>query len=244
VIDPSRLQGIEPVAARVVAVAADGSALSLQGPVRVPAARQRIAFRFDGVSLSVPERLRFRYRLDGFDHDWSEPTSSREADYTNLAPGSYAFRVRAFGLGEGWMGPESSLSLEVEPALWQRTWVRLAAVLAVAMFPVGLYRFRVRRVIRQLNLRFEERLAERNHIARELHDTLLQGFVSASMQLYVAVEQCPTLAGANASRARKRLVRQVIEEGRNAVAASPAAPDSGDLAEARRCASSWPATER
>jgi signal transduction histidine kinase len=234
VIDPSRLPGKEPVAARVVAVAADGSALGLQGPVRVPAARQRVAFRFDGVSLSVPERLRFRYRLDGFDHDWSQPTSYREADYTNLAPGSYSFRVRAFGLGEGWMGPEDSLRLDVEPAFWQRTWVRLAGGLAVAMALVGLYRFRVNGVTRRLNLRFEERLSERLRIAQELHDTLLQGLASASMQLHAVAEQLPAGSPAHPLLGRvQALMKQVTEEGRDTLRGLRSARhDPGDLAEA------------
>jgi signal transduction histidine kinase len=234
VVDPARLRHVEPVAARVAGVVADGNALSIEGPVRVSARRQRIAFQFDGVSLSVPERLRLRYRLDGFDRDWSAPTLSREADYTNLAPGSYDFRVRAFGLGEGWIGPEATLRLDVEPNLWQRGWVRFAGALIAGLALVGLYRFRVHQVTRQLNLRFEERLSERLRIARELHDTLLQGLVSASMQLHVVMERLPADSSAQPLVARvQEVMRVVIEEGRNTVRGLRSAHhDQADLAAA------------
>ncbi len=234
VIEPASLRRPAPVAVRVLAVAADGKALSLGEDVVVPATRQRIAFRFEGVSLSLPERLRFRHLLGGFDQEWSEPTSSREADYTNLAPGSYAFRVRAFGLGEGWIGPEAALGVFVEPAPWQRGWVRLGAVLVGGVALAGLYRLRVGRVTRQLNLRFEERLSERLRIAQELHDTLLQGLASASMQLHVARDQLPTDSSAQPLLGRvQELMRQVIEEGRDALRGlrSPG-NDPGDLGEA------------
>jgi signal transduction histidine kinase/ligand-binding sensor domain-containing protein len=234
VIEPASLREPEPVGVRVVAVAADGKALRLGEDVVVPATRQRIAFRFEGVSLSAPERLRFRYLLGGFDQEWREPTSSREADYTNLAPGSYAFRVRAFSLGEGWIGPEAALGVVVEPAPWQRGWVRLGAVLVCGVALAGLYRLRVGRVTRQLNLRFEERLSERLRIAQELHDTLLQGLASASMQLHVARDQLSADSSAQPLLGRvQQLMTQVIEEGRDALRGlrSPRS-DTGDLGEA------------
>ena len=96
--------------------------------------------------------------------------------------------------------------------------VSIVGLLALGLIGLALYRFRLLQVTRQLNVRFEERLAERTLIAQELHDTLLQGFLSASMQLDVAVDQLP-----ESSPVRPRLVRvldlmrQVIDEGRNAL---------------------------
>jgi signal transduction histidine kinase len=101
---------------------------------------------------------------------------------------------------------------------WQRRWFRVAAGLVGLFALLALYRYRLRSVTRQLNVRFEERLAERTRIAQELHDTLLQGVLSASMQLHVAVDNLPADAPARAQFGHvQRLMGQVIEEGRNAV---------------------------
>jgi signal transduction histidine kinase len=89
-------------------------------------------------------------------------------------------------------------------------------VLTVLVGLAGLYRFRVRRIVRQLNLRFEERLSERLHIAQELHDTMLQGLASASMQLHAVAEQVEAGSSARPSLSRvQELMKQVMEEGRD-----------------------------
>lgn len=104
------------------------------------------------------------------------------------------------------------------PLVWQRRWFRLAAGLALLAVLLALYRYRLRRLKRQLNIRFEERLAERTRIAQELHDTLLQGVISASMQLHVAAAALPADSPAGSQLGHvQRLMGQVIEEGRNAV---------------------------
>jgi signal transduction histidine kinase len=104
------------------------------------------------------------------------------------------------------------------PLIWQRRWFRLAAGLALLFALLVFYRYRLRGVTRQLNIRFEERLAERTRIAQELHDTLLQGVLSASMQLHVAVDKLPADSPAKEQFGRvQQLMGQVIEEGRNAV---------------------------
>jgi signal transduction histidine kinase len=189
-----------------------------RGRVRIPAGRQRVTFSYAGLSLSVPERVRFRYRLDGFDHDWSEPVKTREAIYTNLGPGEYRFRVVASNADGAWNSAEAAINFEIEPVFWQTWWFRISGVLACAFAILGIYRFRLHQLTRQLNLRFEERLAERTRIAQELHDTLLQGFLSASMQLHVAADRLPEDSPAKPSLGRVlQLMRQVTEEGRNAV---------------------------
>ena len=176
--------------------------------------RRRIAVGYAGLSLSVPERVRFRYRLDGFDREWSDPVAERQAVYTNLAPGPYRFRVIASNSDGLWNGTEASLPFEIQPLVWQTAWFQLTAVACTALAGWGLYRLRVRQVSRRLNARFEERLAERTRIAQELHDTLLQGFVSASMQLHVAVDGLPEDSPARASLGRVHdLMRRVIDEG-------------------------------
>ena len=229
VVDPARLRAASvPALVQIEAVSADGNPVDVRKAPRIPAARQRITFSYAGLSLSVPERVRFRYRLDGFDHDWSPPITAREAVYTNLSPGPYRFRVIASNSDGVWNSVEAMIGFEIEPAFWQTWWFRLSCVLAFGLAALALYRFRLRQVGRQLNVLFEERLAERTRIAQELHDTLLQGFLSASMQLDVAVDHLPEDSAAKPRISRVlQLMRQVIEEGRNAVRGLRSS-DSGD----------------
>lgn len=218
VVNPSRPGVLAPALVHVESVVVDGHPLGMGSASRYPSSRQRVVFSFVGLSLAVPGRVRYRYLLEGYDHDWSQPTESREVAYTNLPPASYTFRVMATNSEGLWNGPPASMSLEVTPMLWQTWWFRVIAVglLGAAIF-AG-FRYRLARVRTEMNLRFEERLAERTRIAQELHDTLLQGFISASMQVHVAADMLPEDAASRPLLARAlQLMQQVIEEGRNTV---------------------------
>jgi ligand-binding sensor domain-containing protein/signal transduction histidine kinase len=219
VVDPARLRSnATPAIPHVQAIFADGRPVDLRGPIRISGGRQRITFDYAGLSLSVPERVRLRYQLDGFDRSWSEPTTTRQAVYTNLPPRAYRFRLIASNPDGVWSNDEAAIGFEVEPLFWQTWWFRLSIVLACALAILALYRLRGHTVTKQLNVRFEERLAERTRIAQELHDTLLQGFLSASMQLDVAVDRLPADSPARSPLTRVlQLMSQVTEEGRNAV---------------------------
>lgn len=219
VVNPSRPIGSSaPAIAHIQSMEADGIRLEMRQGFRIPAGRQRIAIEYAGLSLSLPERVRFRYRLDGFDTAWNAPVSVREAVYTNLGPGSYRFRVLASNPDGIWNGNEASITFEIEPVFWQTWWFRIGAALLLALAIIVGYRMRMHRLTQQLNVRFEERLVERTRIAQELHDTLLQGFLSASMQLHVAADRLPEDSAAKPPINRVlQLMTQVIEEGRNAV---------------------------
>jgi len=219
VVDPARLtRNMPPAIVLIQGISADGVAAPVARPVRIPGGRQRIRFSYAGISLSVPERVRFRYRLDGFDLGWSEPTASREALYTNLPPRRYRFRVAASNPDGVWNGGEASIAFEVEPLFWQSWWFRAAVLLVSACTIIGAYRFRMRQLTDRLNLRFEERLAERTRIAQVLHDTLLQGFLSASMQVHVVADSLPEDSREKSILTRAlELMRQVTDEGRNVV---------------------------
>jgi signal transduction histidine kinase/ligand-binding sensor domain-containing protein len=202
----------------IEALTADETPVSIAGAIEVPSARRRLAFTFAGLSLSMPERIRFRYRLDGFDRDWSAPTSDRQAIYTNLSPRSYVFHVVASNSDGDWNGPEASLAFAITPAFWQTAWFRALVAAGVVVIGWSAYRLRVRQVARGLQTRFEERLAERTRIAQDLHDTLLQGCVSASMQLHVATDRLPEDSPVKPALGRVLdLMARVIEDGRNAV---------------------------
>jgi ligand-binding sensor domain-containing protein/signal transduction histidine kinase len=219
VVDSARLtRNTAPAIVQMQAISADDSAVALQGPVHIPGGSRRVTFSYAGLSLSVPDRVRFRYRLDEFDSRWSEPVAMREAGYTNLSPGRYHFRVIASNPDGAWNSNEGAISFEVDPLFWQTWWFRSAVILACAGVSLAFYRFRTHELTRRLNLRFEERLGERTRIAQELHDTLLQGFLSASMQVHVATDILPADSQAKPTLTRAlQLMRQVIDEGRNAV---------------------------
>ena len=218
-----------PALMSIEGVNADGEDMNLRGPIRLSSMNERVTFRFAGLSLAMPERIRFRYRLDGLDHDWSEAVAAREAVYTNLAPGPYRFRVIASNSEGIWNSSEASIQFEIEPVFWQTWTFRFACATSVALAAFFFYRRRMRRLTRQLNLRFEERLGERTRIAQELHDTLLQGFFSASMHLEVAAENLP--AGSPAMPLVRRsleMMRQVISEGRSALKGLRSSSSSAD----------------
>jgi signal transduction histidine kinase/ligand-binding sensor domain-containing protein len=219
VVDPSHLVSSWPPAIpHVESVMADGMAIPPIDSIRIPSAQKRIIFGYTAVSLAVPERIRFRYFLESFDRQWSEPTAAREAVYTNLGPGTYRFHLLASNSYGQWNGSETVFGFEVEPAFWQTWWFRSTLAVLLASIAYVFYRLRLHRLTQQLNMRFEERLAERTRIAQELHDTLLQGFLSASMQLHVADDQLPADSPAKPLINRVlALMGRVIDEGRNAV---------------------------
>jgi ligand-binding sensor domain-containing protein/signal transduction histidine kinase len=219
VVDPSRVaSSLIPAIGQIEGIMADGNAIDLKGDVHIPGGRERITFSYAGLSLAIPERVRFRYRLDGFDKDWSKPVATREANYTNLAPGPYRFRVIASNSDGLWNAEESTIQFEILPVFWQTWWFRLSVVMVIGLSTLGFYRLRMHRLTKQLNVRFEERLAERIRIAQDLHDTLLQGFLSISMQLHVAADQLPADSPTKPLMSRiLELMRQVIDEGRTAL---------------------------
>jgi signal transduction histidine kinase/ligand-binding sensor domain-containing protein len=219
VVDPGRIRSdLAPAIAQIQSIAADGNPVPIQDSTRIPGGHRRLAFGFAGLSFSGPERVRFRYRLDNFDGDWSEPVMVREAVYTNLGPGQYRFRLIATNPEGVWSRTEAVVPFEVEPLVWQTWWFRAGALLGLGLSILTLYRYRLHQVTQRMNVRFEERLAERTRIAQELHDTLLQGFLSASMQVHVAADQLNDESKAKPVLTRAlQLMGQVIEEGRNAV---------------------------
>jgi signal transduction histidine kinase/ligand-binding sensor domain-containing protein len=235
VVSPRRaLASPPPPVVQVRSLAADERDIALVGAVRVPPLPRRLRLTYSAIRLRGPEAVRYRHRLEGFDADWSEAASVGEATYANLGPGEYRFRVAAAGPDGGWSTNDAVLRFAIAPAPWQTAWFRLAVVLAAVVVVWLLYRWWLERVTRRLNAAFEVRLAERTRIARDLHDTLLQGFISASMQLHVALQQVDEGSPARGLLARlQHLVGEVVEQGRSTVQGLRAAePDPGDLAQA------------
>ncbi len=235
VVDPTRLtRDPAPAIVHIQGISADGKAVPMGRGIRVPAGRQRLTFSYAGLSLSVPERVRFRYKLDGFDQNWSEPVAAREAIYTNLGPASYRFRVMASNADGLWNGIEDAAEFQIEPAYWQTWWFRLSCLAFGALAIAGFYRLRVFQLTRQLNSRFDERMAERTRLARELHDTLLQTIQGSKLVADDALDDHDDPARMRRSMERlSTWLAQATQEGRAALHALRNSNQEGnDLVEA------------
>lgn len=168
-------------------MAVDGNVRPPLSSYRLDAGTSRVAIGYAALSFRAPDKLRYRYRLQGFDNDWVDAGSSTEAVYTNLPPGRYRLEVQAMSLPLDWARQEevgsTSMVLEVVPPLWQRTsWRVLAALLVLGAVVLGFwlrtasYRNRQRKLNRVIAERTEE-LREKNRAleaAGREHDALLQ----------------------------------------------------------------------
>lgn len=188
-IDPHRpLASLPAPRAEISPLSVDGMQVDT-GHERLPAGTRDLQLTYNASSLGTPSRLRFHYLLDGYDRHWHDAGSRRHAQYTGLGPGSYRFKVMAFN-GDGVASPVAELPFRLLPAFYQTWWFRTLCALALLAALHAAFRWRVRRHDARLRARLEAQQAERERIARELHDTLLQGtqavilhFHNASMAL-------------------------------------------------------------
>lgn len=163
----------------------DRSQPSYQGSlVKIGAGHVHFEFQFAALSFVAPQKVRYRFRLEGFDRDWTDAGARRNAYYTNIPPGTYTFRVQAANNDGLWNTAGSSLKFELQPHFYQTLWFYTLAVLTSA----ALILFLLRRRLRLAEREFQAVLGERNRIAREIHDTLAQGYVGISVQLEVITE--------------------------------------------------------
>jgi signal transduction histidine kinase/ligand-binding sensor domain-containing protein len=182
IIDPSRFDGPE-MAPRVVLeqITMDDRKMTPTEFVSVPPGPSHFSFSYAGISLAAPQRVQYRYMLTGFDPDWVEAGTRRTAFYTNLPPGRYRFRVTARNAGGTWSAPGAEVWFELQPHYYQTVWFRVLLIVFITALIFGFYRLRMR----SLREGFNAVAAERNRIAREIHDTLAQGFVAISVRLEV-----------------------------------------------------------
>lgn len=135
-----------------------------------------VAIDYTATSLGIPERVRFRYRLDGVDADWQDAGTRRQAIYTQLPPGDYRFRVTAANEDGVWNTQGAELRFAIAPPFYRTLWFALACIAVAFVVLRGLFALRLAQERARLRSRLRERHRERERIARELHDTLLQGF--------------------------------------------------------------------
>jgi ligand-binding sensor domain-containing protein/signal transduction histidine kinase len=176
--------------------------------LRIPAGHVHFQFDYAGLSFTAPQKVRYRYMLEGFDRDWTDAGARRSAYYTNIPPGRYTFRVQAANNDGLWNTAGAALTFELRPHYYQTTWFLVLLLLAAAGMIVLLLRLRLRRAEGE----FRAVLGERNRIAREIHDTLAQGYVGISVQLEVLAELLRLKKPEEASK-HLDLTREYVREG-------------------------------
>jgi signal transduction histidine kinase/ligand-binding sensor domain-containing protein len=216
VIDPAHIpSNPQPPLVLIEQVRVDDTPVPLGDARMLPSGSKRVEFHYTALSFSSPSRVRFRYKLEGFDDAWIDAEARRVAYYTNIPPGNYRFRVTASNEDGVWSEAGAATTVVFGARFYQTAlfWMGGVGVLGVAA--LGVYRLRVRR----LEAQFAAVLAERTRIARDIHDTLAQSLVGIAVQLDTVAKMQPTRpeeAQQRLNRARI-LVRSSLAEARRSV---------------------------
>ena len=165
----------------------------------LPPGTRRLEVSFTVLTLAPPNRIRFRYRLDGFDTDWVDAGPRRTVSYTNLSPRDYQFRVEAHAEDGSWSTSSADWAFAIEPAIYQTRWFYALVATMIVACTVLVWRFRLALIRRQFSLA----LAERARLSREIHDTLLQSLVGVALQF----EGIANALGPSSVSAREQLTR-------------------------------------
>jgi signal transduction histidine kinase/ligand-binding sensor domain-containing protein len=205
-----------PVRLSILSIRSDGQPLSKDR--KIPPDPKTLIADYFGVNLSAPESVSYKYQLEGLNEDWQEVGQRTEAIYTNLRPGTYTFRVMASNADGTW-ATASSAPFTVRPDFFQSVWFAVLCAFAIAVFVWLIIAMRVRYIARAIRLRAEERADERIRIARDLHDTLLQGVQGLMLNIHVATESLRNDQNSKAMLQRAlSTADRIIIEGRNRVA--------------------------
>jgi signal transduction histidine kinase/ligand-binding sensor domain-containing protein len=160
-------------------------------PMRLPALIRDLQINYTALSLVAPEKVQFRYRLENHDRDWQQVGNRRQAFYNNLPPGNYRFRVIASNNSGVWNETGAFLDFSIAPAYYQTLSFRVGLVAGFALLLTAIYQLRMRQVAGQVRARMEERLNERERIARDLHDTLLQSVQGLILKFHAVAKKIP-----------------------------------------------------
>jgi len=220
VIDPSHL-GINtlPPPVHIEKISADGKRYDVKSRLRLPPLVRDVSIDYTALSLVAPEKVYFKYKLEGQDPDWKEVVNDRQVQYSNLPPRTYRFRVIASNNSGVWNDTGDTLEFSIAPAYYQTSWFRASLVAVFFLVLWALYRLRLHRLAREFNAHLEGQVDERLRVARDLHDTLLQSFQG----LIPVFQTARNLLPVQADRAARVLdeglhdAADAIVEGRNAI---------------------------
>ena len=192
-IDPRKLSKNQLKPTTIIEqIAADGKDYELGiSPLRIPPLPRDLRIDYTALSLVDPRKVRFRYQLEGQDPTWQDPGTRRQAFYSDLRPGRYRFHVIACNNDGIWNEEGASVEFRIASAWFQTAWFRVLCAVAVLLILWTAYKIRVRQIQSHMTLILEERVKERTRIARELHDSLLQGFQGLMFRLQAVRQLMP-----------------------------------------------------
>jgi signal transduction histidine kinase/ligand-binding sensor domain-containing protein len=217
-IDPSRIPvNVLAPPVHIEEVVADQKSWLPRDGLRLPALTRNLEIDYTALSLLVPRKVRFRYKLTGRDPSWQEPGLRRQAFYNDLAPGRYRFQVIACNNDGVWNEKGATLDFFIEPAFYQTIWFKALLWVAGLGFLLFFFRLRLSYVTEQMQARLEERLSERERIARELHDTLLQGFQGLMLRFQTAIDERDQVQSHRMMELAMDRADEVLIEGRQRV---------------------------
>jgi signal transduction histidine kinase/ligand-binding sensor domain-containing protein len=191
-IDPYNLHhNLLPPPLSIKRLTANDDVYAPPSSIMLPAGTSKAEIEYTALSLTVPERLHFRYKLDGVDDGWVEAGNRRQAFYTGLGPGNYKFHVIASNNDGTWNNKGTVAAFSIPPTFLQSRWLYLICILAVLLLLWVAYQVRLKQVSARLASHLEARMGERERIARDLHDTLLQGFHGLMLRFQSVADSIP-----------------------------------------------------
>ena len=191
-LDPSKLSNKAlPAVAYTESVLADRKRFPATQNLSLPPHPRDLQIDYTSPTFLIPQRVKFRYRLDGYDRDWKDAGTRRQAFYTDLPPGNYTFRVTAANSDGVWNDSAAKLDFSVAPAYYQTNWFRALCALAFIGLLCAVYQWRVRQLHQQFEITLDARVGERTRMAWELHDTLLQSFHGLLLRFQTASQLLP-----------------------------------------------------
>jgi DNA-binding NarL/FixJ family response regulator len=183
---------------------------------KLPALLRDLEIDYTALSLVAPEKVRFRYKLEGWDSDWQDVGNRRQAFYSNLPPRHYKFRVLACNNSGVWNETGAALDFSIAPAYYQTSWFFVLCTAGFLGLLWAAYQMRVRQVTEQVRHRMEGRLEERERIARDLHDTLLQSVQGLILKFHAVSRRCDDAVRLEIEKTLDH-ADEVMAEGRNRV---------------------------
>ena len=231
-IDPQRARiNDQPPPVAIERAVVDGEPIQLNERVELPPGKERYEFYYTAMSFAAPEKVRFKYKLEGFDKDWVAAGAERVALYTHIPPGTYKLRVIACNNDGVWNETGALLSLYLNPYFYQTYWFYAGVALSLGLLALAIYRLRVQRIRAQ----FAAVLEERNRMAREIHDTLAQDFVGIALQLKAvekAMPDAPDKVERHLALAQSMVSHSLVEARRTVWNLRAQALETNDLATA------------